>query len=97
MDLRILKKVRVVFSLIFIVSITILFFDLSFSIQEKFADYPLFLQFIPSLLSFISVSALAGIGFIIVTIITLLFGRVYCSTICPLGILQDVITFIRAI
>jgi ferredoxin len=95
MDLRILKQVRVVFSLIFIVSITILFFDLSFSIQEKFADYPLFLQFIPSLLSFISVTALAGMGFIIVIIITLLFGRVYCSTICPLGILQDVITFIR--
>ena len=24
-------------------------------------------------------------------VLTLLFGRVYCSTICPMGILQDVI------
>lgn len=95
MDLRFLKKVRVIISLLFIVSISMLFFDLSFSIQSQFADYPLFLQFIPSLLSFISVVSFTGIGFIIVIIITALFGRVYCSTICPLGILQDAITFFR--
>lgn len=95
MDLRFLKKIRVVISLIFIVAISILYFDLSFSIQSSFSDYPLFLQFIPSLLSFISAATLAGTGFIFVILITLLFGRVYCSTICPLGILQDVVTFIR--
>ncbi len=95
MDLRFLKKTRVIISLIFIIAISILYFDLSFSIQSVFADYPIFLQFIPSLLSFISVSAIAGTGFIFVIIITLLFGRVYCSTVCPLGILQDVITFLR--
>ena len=32
-------------------------------------------------------------GFIIILILTVLFGRVYCSTICPLGFLQDVINF----
>jgi len=32
------------------------------------------------------------VGFLVVTILTLIFGRVYCSAICPLGILQDVIT-----
>ena len=95
MDLRFLKKIRVIISLIFILAISILYFDLSFSIQSSFADYPLFLQFIPSLLSFISAAAIAGTGFIFVIIITLLFGRVYCSTVCPLGILQDVITFLR--
>ena len=38
---------------------------------------------------------LAGLGFLIVIMFTLLFGRVYCSTICPLGIMQDIITFLR--
>jgi len=95
MDLRFLKKVRVIISLIFVLSITILFVDLSFSIQSLFADYPLYLQFIPSLLNYISLGTITGMGFVFILIITLLFGRVYCSTICPLGILQDVIMYIR--
>jgi ferredoxin len=95
MDLQFLKKVRVAISIIFVLSITILYFDLSFSIQSSFSEYPLFLQFIPSLLSFISIGTIAGIGFIIVLFITLLFGRVYCSTVCPLGVFQDFIIFIR--
>jgi ferredoxin len=94
MDLRFLKQARVVVSLIFILAITLLYFDLSFSIQASFAEYPLYLQFIPSLLSFISTGVIAGTGFILIIILTLLFGRVYCSTVCPLGILQDIITFI---
>ena len=95
MDLRFLKQIRVAISLIFILAISILYFDLSFTVQPYFAEYPLYLQFIPSLLSFVSVGVIAGAGFIIVIILTLLFGRVYCSTVCPLGILQDIITFIR--
>lgn len=94
MDLRFLKKVRVVISFVFLLSITLLFFDLSFTIQSSFSEYPLFLQFIPSLLNFISFSSLLGLGFIIVLLLTLVFGRVYCSTICPLGILQDIITYL---
>ncbi len=95
MDLRFLKKLRVGISLLFIFSISVLFFDLSFTIQPYFSEFPLYLQFIPSLLSFISVGVIAGSGFIIVILLTLLFGRVYCSTVCPLGILQDIITFLR--
>ncbi|MEZ5601746.1 MAG: 4Fe-4S binding protein [Candidatus Competibacteraceae bacterium] len=30
-------------------------------------------------------------GFLAVLALTLLFGRVYCSTICPLGTLQDIV------
>ncbi|MCB9249510.1 MAG: 4Fe-4S binding protein [Ignavibacteriales bacterium] len=82
-------------SLVFILSISLLFIDLTFSIQSSFSEYPLFLQFIPSLLSFISIGTVAGLGFLFVILLTLLFGRVYCSTICPFGILQDLITFLR--
>ena len=38
--------------------------------------------------------SVSAAGFIIILIFTLLFGRVYCSWLCPLGILQDVFTFI---
>lgn len=94
MDLRILKKIRVVISLIFILSVSILFLDLSFSIQDSFSQYPIYLQFIPSLLKFFSIGSLTAVGFIAVIVLTILFGRVYCSTICPLGILQDIVTYI---
>jgi len=42
------------------------------------------LQFIPAVL------ALNAGAFIVVLLATVLFGRIYCSVICPLGILQDV-------
>lgn len=45
-------------------------------------------QFVPAIISFITGTSLALIPLII---ITLLFGRVYCSFLCPLGIYQDII------
>ena len=45
-------------------------------------------QFTPALVSIFTGSALA---FALLIILTLLFGRVYCSFLCPLGIFQDII------
>ena len=45
-------------------------------------------QFTPALVSIFSGSAAA---FIILIVVTILFGRVYCSFLCPLGIFQDII------
>ena len=45
------------------------------------------IQWIPALLS------LSGLLFILLAL-SLLFGRIYCSVLCPLGILQDLISFI---
>lgn len=94
MNYSLLKKVRVIVALAFLLSITILFLDITFSLPEKFSDYPLYLQFIPSLLKYLSLGTLAAAGFLVVIVFTLLFGRVYCSTACPLGVLQDIISFI---
>lgn len=52
-------------------------------------------QFLPSLLRFIRIPVLASAGFILILILTALFGRVYCSSICPLGTFQDIIYFFR--
>lgn len=42
------------------------------------------IQFLPAALSF------SFAIFIIWLLVTLLFGRIYCSTICPLGVFQDI-------
>ena len=47
------------------------------------------LQFIPALLS-VSMGVVVGI-----LVLTLLFGRIYCSTLCPLGVAQDGVNWVR--
>ncbi len=89
-----LKKFRVVISLIFLSVTGYLFIDFSNSVPTAWYSSILYLQFVPSLVKFIHLMSWTALGFLVVLILTLLFGRVYCSTICPLGILQDVITFI---
>jgi ferredoxin len=90
-----LKKIRVIIALIFFLSIIFLFLDFRKLLPEVFYDSILYLQFVPSLLKFISAVSIATIGFFIVLVLTVLFGRVYCSAICPLGILQDCILWIK--
>lgn len=92
MKLASLKKVRVVVSLIFLISVSALFMDYGNIIPLNFSGIILYLQFTPSLIKFINLFTVAGIGFIFVLILTILFGRVYCSSICPLGTLQDIIS-----
>jgi len=89
-----LKKARVVVSLLFLILISTLFLDYRRIIPESWFNVILSIQFVPSLLKFITVANISAFGFILVTALTLLFGRIYCSTICPLGILQDITAYI---
>jgi ferredoxin len=50
------------------------------------------IQFVPSLLKFLTFFSVVAAGFILVLLLTLLFGRIYCSALCPLGIFQDFIS-----
>ncbi|HET9823996.1 MAG TPA: 4Fe-4S dicluster domain-containing protein [Chitinophagaceae bacterium] len=77
-----LKKIRVGLSLIVFSTITFYFLDFADLLPKQFHVFAQF-QFVPALIAF-SVVALTVIGGI-----TLLFGRVYCSLLCPLGIFQD--------
>ena len=92
MSYKWLKWTRVAIALVFFFSISLIFLDFRDIVSENGVQAITFLQFIPSLLKFITVLGLAGLGFIIILILTVLFGRVYCSSICPLGILQDFIS-----
>ncbi len=88
-----LKKIRVVTSIVFMIFTSILFLDITGVWTKSLAAKVLFFQFVPSLLEFINITSIAATGFIIIIIATLFSGRVYCSTICPLGILQDVVIY----
>ena len=52
-------------------------------------------QFIPSVLGTLDGVAVSAVILAVLLLLTLLFGRVYCSFLCPLGILQDIVFRIR--
>ncbi len=90
---RYLKKIRVVLSLIFFLLTLFLFVDFAAVFSLRMIHAILYLELVPSLLEFLRLATLGAAGFIAVMLFTLFFGRVYCSTVCPLGTLQDI--FIR--
>jgi ferredoxin len=87
-----LKKIRVIVGLLSLLSVTAIFIDFRHIIPENWISAALFLQFTPSLLKFINLPVVASIGFLIVLLLTLATGRSYCSFLCPLGVLQDVVS-----
>ncbi|CDH44946.1 4Fe-4S binding protein [Candidatus Contendibacter odensensis] len=86
-----LKRIRVIVALTFLVLTTLLFMDFAQIGEAPGANVVLYPQFVPSLLKFSQTLAWAGTGFLAVLALTLLFGRVYCSALCPLGVLQDIV------
>jgi len=87
-----LRRLRIGVALVFFVLILFLFLDFRDFGVTTIAGEVLYLQFVPSLLQFLDNAAMGTSGFILVLILTLLFGRVYCSFVCPLGIFQDLVT-----
>ncbi|MBQ6666926.1 MAG: 4Fe-4S dicluster domain-containing protein [Bacteroidales bacterium] len=77
-----LRKIRVVLAVVFLIGITLLFLDFT-GIVHIWLGWMAKIQFLPAILAcnFVIVAGLL--------LLTLLFGRVYCSVICPLGVLQD--------
>jgi ferredoxin len=90
-----LKRLRQIIAAIYFALFAFVFIDFSNTFSSGFINGLLYLQFTPSVLKFIKVGGLLATGFIVVLLLTFLFGRVYCSVICPLGILQDLIARIR--
>jgi ferredoxin len=89
-----LKAARVALSLVFFGLTALVFLDLGAVSPPAFTGGILYLQFVPSLLAFVHGAALGAAGWLFVAALTVLFGRVYCSTVCPLGTLQDAIGFV---
>ena len=87
-----LKSIRIILAFLFFLPIIFLFVDFKEFIPTSLTSYILYLQFVPSLLKFLGLLSLVSAGFLLIVITTFLFGRIYCSTICPLGIFQDIIS-----
>lgn len=82
-----LKKIRVTVAALSFIIVTLLFLDFTGTIHLWFG-WMAKVQFLPAVLAL-------NVGVVLFLIIlTLLFGRVYCSVICPLGIMQDIISWI---
>lgn len=77
-----LRKIRITAAILCMVGITMLFTDLS-GTAAPWLGWLAKIQFLPALLA-LNVGVLAAL-----VAVTLLFGRVYCSVICPLGVMQD--------
>ncbi|MDI6766971.1 MAG: 4Fe-4S binding protein [Bacteroidota bacterium] len=86
-----LKLIRVAVSILFFVPICLLFLDPRNSIPESINVSLVSLQFIPSLLKIFFYVSITTIGLAVVIVLTFAFGRIYCSTLCPLGTFQDFI------
>lgn len=82
-----LRKIRLTLAVIFLLCITGLFLDFTGTVQT-YASWMAKLQFLPSVL------ALNVVSIVVVLALTLIFGRIYCSVICPLGVMQDVFAWI---
>lgn len=81
-----LKKIRVALAITFFLLTTLLFLDFTGVISDHFG-WLAKIQILPALLALNLVVVVALIA------LTLLFGRVYCSVICPLGVMQDIFTW----
>ena len=83
-----LRKIRIILATIFFAGVTLLFLDFTGTLHT-WLGWMAKIQFLPAVLAMnlIVVAALL--------LLTLLFGRVYCSVICPLGIMQDIISWIH--
>ncbi|MCD8385305.1 MAG: 4Fe-4S binding protein [Bacteroidales bacterium] len=79
---RHLKRIRVIGSVVFLALLTYTIIDASFALT-RIGQIVLKTQLVPSIL------AGAAIWLVLWLLITLTFGRVYCSSVCPLGTLQD--------
>ena len=81
------SKIRKILAGIFFVGITLLFLDFTGTIHAWFG-WMAKIQFLPAVLAL-------NLGVVIALILlTLLMGRIYCSVICPLGVLQDIFGWI---
>jgi len=93
MKLYHLKKIRIAVSLIFFAALLFIFLNLELPFFKQTGNVVLHLQLFPSILHFLAVFfTISALGFLLVILLTLLFGRVYCSSICPLGTLMDMVS-----
>ena len=85
-----LRKIRTITAIVFFSLLTLLFLDFTGTIHHSLG-WLAKTQLLPAIL------ALNIVAIVVVLAITLLLGRIYCSVICPLGVFQDIVSWIAGI
>ena len=79
-----LKRIRTILAAVVFIMITLLFLDFT-GTARHWLSWMAKVQFLPAVLAL-------NVGVVVVLIaLTLIFGRIYCSVICPLGVFQDIL------
>ena len=82
-----LRKIRIIVALLVYVLITLLFLDFTGTMHIWFG-WLARIQFLPAVLAL-------NVGIVLfLVLLTGVFGRIYCSVICPLGVMQDGIAWL---
>ena len=84
-----LRTIRIIIATVLFALITMLFLDFTGTLHTWFG-WLAKIQFLPAALAL-------NIGVILFLItLTLVCGRIYCSVICPLGVYQDIVSWISS-
>lgn len=87
--MRKLRVIRILLATFFMLAVTACFLDFT-GTSARWFGWTAKLQLMPAALALSAVAA-------VILIVTLFCGRVYCSMVCPLGILQDIAIFFRRV
>lgn len=86
---NILRGIRIAVACVFLFGITLMLCDFT-GLAHRYLGWMAKVQLLPAILSIGAGATILGLAITAVIIfVTLLFGRVYCSMICPMGIIQD--------
>ncbi|MDR1380831.1 MAG: 4Fe-4S binding protein [Tannerella sp.] len=80
--INILKVLRVILAVVIFIPVLLFFVDFTDLLPDALSGL-LQIQLLPAILTG------AAAALVVYFVLTLLFGRIYCSVICPAGILQD--------
>ncbi|MBQ3960514.1 MAG: 4Fe-4S binding protein, partial [Muribaculaceae bacterium] len=83
-----LQKIRIVLAAVCFTLITLLLLDFTGSLH-CWLGWLAKVQLLPAVL------ALNAVVIVVLALLTLVFGRIYCSVICPLGVFQDIVSWIH--
>lgn len=87
-----LRGIRIVVSGLVFAAILLLFLGIKPGVIQGFAQGLTQFQLFPALLYFtVSFSGVSILGFFGILLLTFVFGRIYCSSLCPMGAFQDVV------
>lgn len=78
-----LRKIRILLAAVFFLGLTLLFLDFTGVLHH-------WLGWLAKVQALEAVLALNVVVIALLVLLTLVFGRIYCSVICPLGVMQDI-------